>query len=177
MSIGNRLRTNPGIWALVLGGLLALLGSFVRLLTIHGPKGDASIWALKTTTGTTLLFVAALVMLCGAGVAVAAGGGRIWWALLGGVLALVTLLFGLLCIVNPAEAATRMAYTEAYSTAVGGVVPPGNVSDAYRSAFDAGTLTASANFGAWLAAIGGAVALVGAAISLVRKHRRVEPEL
>ena len=177
MSIANRLKTNPGIWALVLGGLLALLGSFVRLLTIHGPKGDASIWGLKSTTGTTLLFVALLVMLCGAGVAVAGGGGRIWWALLGGLLALATLLFGLLCVVNPAGAATQMAYTEAYSTAIGGVVPPGNISDAYRSAFDAGTLTASANFGAWLATIGGAVALVGAVISLVRPHRKVVPEL
>ena len=177
MSIANRLKTNPGVWALVLGGLVALLGSLVRLVTIEGPKGSASIWALKTTTGTSLLFIAVLVILCGAGVAVAGGGGRIWWAILGGVLALVTLLFGLLCIVNPAEAATRMAYTEAYSTAVGGVVPPGSISDAYRSAFDAGTLTASSNFGAWLAAIGGAVALVGAAISLVRPHRKVVPEL
>ncbi|MGZ4133389.1 MAG: hypothetical protein ACXVWF_10095 [Actinomycetota bacterium] len=177
MSIANRLKTNPGVWALVLGGLVAFLGSLARLITIHGPKGDSSIWSLKTTTGTSLLFVALLVILCGAGVAVAAGGGRIWWALLGGLLALVTLLFGLLCVVNPQEAAIRMAYTEAYSTAVGGVVPPGGIADAYRSAFDAGTLTATANFGAWLAAIGGAVALVGAAISLVRPHRKVVPEL
>lgn len=176
MTIGQRIRTNPGVWVLALGGLAALVAMLLRLVTIEGPNDSVAIWGLKTTTGTTMILAAILVMLCAGGVALSHGGGRIWWALLGGVMGLVILAFGILCLVDPEEAAARMAYAEAYSVATDSTFS-GDVADAYRDAFEAGELTASANFGAILATIGGAVAVVGAAISVFRRARPVTPDL
>lgn len=176
MTIKDRITTNPGVYGLVLGGLAALVAMLLRLVTIEGPTGSSSIWGLKTVTGTSLLLAAILVMLCGGGVALSNGKGRIWWALLGGVFALVILLFGLLCLFNAEEAAIRMAYAQAYTVATGSE-PGQGVADAYRAAFDAGTLSAKANFGAILAVIGGAAAIVGAAISMGRASKPFTPDL
>jgi hypothetical protein len=176
MTIGRRITTNPGVWGLALGGLAALIAMPLRLVTIEGANGSVAIWGLRTATGASLILAAILVMLCSGGVSLSHGGGRIWWALLGALFALLILVFGIVCLVNPEQGATWLAYGEAFETATGTGAGT-DVAGAYRDAFDAGTLTASANLGAVLAAIGGAVALVGAAISLFRAPTRVERDL
>jgi hypothetical protein len=176
MSLKERLRTNPGIWGLVFGGALLLIAMFFPLYRLTGSAGATNVIGRATITGTTIVFVGLLLMICGGGVAGSGGGGRIWWALLALVFALVSLWAMFECAFNTDYAAIRIADSTAYQTSMGGNVTTG-ISDAYRAAINAGNLSTQARLGAYLGLIGAALATIGAVYSLFRKPRKVMPDL
>ncbi|HTG46895.1 MAG TPA: hypothetical protein VK646_04500 [Actinomycetota bacterium] len=169
----DRIRSNPGVWGMVLGGAVGFFGMYLRVLKLTGQAGSTSIRAISTSIGTTLFFGAILAMIAGAGVAVTSGRGwRIFWSIVGFLMGLELAAFGLYCIFSPQDAATRIANADAYQAATG--LGTTTVSESFKTAFAANTLSASWAIGAVVVTLAGLLILIGAIFSFTWKYKAAE---
>lgn len=169
----ERIKRNPAGWGLLLGALVALVGSFFAWVRVTNTQtGSTTRVTIFDAVGPQTLFLIAFVLLlCGAGVLASSGKGRYVWALLGLLSAGVLLVAGLTGIFAPDTLATRFAKSQAFSGSLSATAVPS--ADQVKQAFDAGTLTAKAGLGAILGAIGGALGVIGAVLSFGKRKQPV----
>jgi hypothetical protein len=166
----QRIRSNPGVWGLVLGGAIGFVAMYMRVLKLTGQAGSTSIRAISTSVGTTLFFAAILAMIAGAGIAVTSGRGwRIFWSLVGFLMGLELAAFGAYCIFSPEDAATRIAGADAYNAASG--LGTTTVSESFKTAFQANTMSATWAIGAWVVLVAGILVLVGSVLGFTWKYK------
>jgi hypothetical protein len=170
----EKLKRKPGALGLGLGGLVLLLSTFLGWLQISnvGEGIDERIRAASTFTGQTVMLVAFLAIMCGLGVLASAGGGRIWFALLGlvtGAAALGVTLWGLF---DPAALASQMAGTTTVQNL--SIAQTGDTAkSAMDAAFAAGTLDASVAIGLIVALAASVLIVLGALFSFKRPAPQV----
>jgi hypothetical protein len=170
----EKLKRKPGALGLGLGGLVLLLSTFLAWLKISNAEAgiDERIRAASTFTGQTVMLLGFLAIMCGFGVLASAGGGRIWFALLGlltGAAALAVALWGLF---DPAALAAQMASTTTVQNL--SIAQTGDTAkSAMDAAFAAGTLDASIAIGLIVGLVGAVLIVLGALFSFKRPAPQV----
>ena len=165
----ERLKANPGGWGVLLGALIALVGTTLSWVSVHNASTGVStrVTAFDAIGAQSLLLLTFLLIIFGFGVLGSKAGWRIVWAILALVTSGILLAAGLIALFSPVTMAEHFIKVQSYSNVVSAAAGQSQ-QDAATAAFDAGTLTATVGFGAVLGSIGGALALVGSLLSFRR---------
>jgi len=167
----DRIKRNPGGWGLVLGGAVGLVSIFFVWLVVTNTAADVSsrLRGVGTITGQTIGFSGLLAMIAGLGVIASTGSGRIWWGLLGLLGAGIVLLAGLVAIFSPETLAQNFATNELVATMkLNGAYT--SASEAIKSGFDSGALSARLGIGAIIGLVGGLLGILGAIYGFRKKR-------
>jgi hypothetical protein len=162
----ERLKRNPGVWGVVLGGLIVLVSTFFPWFKLTNTANGVStkVTPLNSVSGQTILLIAILAMMCGLGILVAGGKGRIVWALLALLCGVVMLVAAILGLFSPSTLAERFATTAVISKLVLST-SISNATQAITQALNSGAVTASTALGSIVGVVGGALATLGALLS------------
>ena len=169
----ERIKRNPAGWGLLFGGVLAVIAGLFSWVTVTNTELGTTTraTALDSMGPQTLFLCACVILLAGIGVLGSKGRtGRIVWALLGLLAAVVVLAAGLIGIFVPETLAARFIKAESFSKAL--TATDVATGDQIQAAFDAGTLTAKLGLGAIVGAVGGALGVLGAVWSFRRPTQR-----
>lgn len=169
----ERLRQNPVGWGVALGAAIATASLFFIWIEVVSAVGASQRFrAIASFTGQTLLCVALIAALAGAGIAASISGWRIVFALLALAMGSLLVAAAAWAVLDP-DGFTKFA---ADAQAFASMTEPSEMRDASASlskAFASGELSASARIGAMIGLAGGALTVLGSVLSFWRKRSRV----
>jgi len=167
----ERLKREPGGWGVALGGAIALVSIFFAWVGVSSASAHATWKAalIRTVTGQTIGLLGILALIAGLGLVASRHGARIWWALVALLGTATVLVASVIAILSPSTFATWIATTQTISTlALSQTTESAN--KAISAGFDAGTLTASVAFGAFIGLVAGLLGVAGSILGF-RKRR------